>query len=77
MLRLKFDPLSGATPTQSIPLYEYKIEMVDEFPAPATHNPRPFSSRPYVILLIFRVVRFVAILSIVPRIGCQFIPSVE
>jgi hypothetical protein len=36
-------------PTQSTPLYEYNNEM-DGFPlafiAPATHNPRPRSSRP-------------------------------
>ena len=42
---LKEAPLF-TTPTQSIPLYEYMIETVDDPNAPATHNPCPFSSRP-------------------------------
>ena len=42
---LKEVPLP-ATPVQSIPLYEYNIEIVVDPNAPATHNPRPVSSRP-------------------------------
>jgi hypothetical protein len=42
---LKEELLPG-TPVQSIPLYEYMIEMEDVPNAPATHNPRPVSSHP-------------------------------
>ena len=64
------------TPIQSIPLYEYRREIVIEVAvvAPAIHNPRPFSSRPYAILLILAPA---LILAVEPRIGVQFIPSVE
>jgi hypothetical protein len=51
------------------------IETVDDPNAPATHNPRPFSSRPYVIQLM--LAPLLEIRAPEPRMGCQFKPSVE